>query len=135
MSKLQHSLWFAYQQTHFKWHQLKLSASNFVIVTAYNSKGIVQSRYANHVAHRELLRYLRIHRKVFSCLSGMSVDGAHVELSVAVACSVKEGKAIALKFKQNAMYWVNDDQLYLQSVLMDRGQIHLGAFSLRCLTS
>ncbi|MCE0557500.1 DUF3293 domain-containing protein [Motilimonas sp. E26] len=135
MSKLQHSLWLAYQQTYFQWCQSKLHAPRFVIVTAYNPKGIVQPRYANRLAHQRLLRYLRIHRKMFSCLSGMSADGSYTELSVAVACSVREGKYIGWQFKQNAIYWIKDDQLFLESVLMGSGLAHLGLFSARCLAN
>lgn len=134
MSKLQHFQWRLYQHTYFVWLSTALNQADFAIVTAHNPKGRRLSHYANQLAHRRLIQQIKMMGYPYRELIGQSHDGGHQELSVALACSLAQGRAIAKQFQQNAIYWVTKDKLVLHGVLFDMPPQPLGSFSARCLS-
>lgn len=133
LSKLQHFQWRLYQHTYFVWSKSRLTQDDFVIVTAHNPKGKTLSHFANRCAHQRLIQSVRLLGYSYSEIIGQSPDGAHQELSLAVACSLAQGYKLAKKFQQNAIYWVSRDKLSLHGVRFAMSPVGLGCFSGRCL--
>ncbi|WP_234919455.1 DUF3293 domain-containing protein, partial [Aeromonas veronii] len=57
---------------------------------------------------------------------GSDPDERWQESSLAVALSLPQARQLAARFGQNALYWVEDGQLWLTPVLTDKSAVCLG---------
>ncbi|WP_299009314.1 DUF3293 domain-containing protein [uncultured Shewanella sp.] len=129
MNNLVDDLWQCYQETEFLLTQALSSQLSFAIITAHNPKGMIlspsQNRLLDKKLQNELVHLGALHQEMI----GTSVDMSHREKSWAVAVERKVGIAIGLKFKQNAIYYVETDKLRLIPCLFQKQEICLGSFS------
>lgn len=129
MNNLVNNLWQCYQETEFFFTQALSPQLSFAIITAHNPEGMIlspsQNRLLDKKLQNELMHLGVLHREIM----GASVDLSHMEKSWAVAVERKVGIAIGLKFKQNAIYYVETDKLRLIPCLFQKQEICLGSFS------
>lgn len=120
------ALWQIYQNVVFVVEGDFQPARQFAIITAYNPEGIVSSVAENIQRNKILERKL----KPFSWqnIIGASPDLSHQEQSFALQSSQEQALTLALEFQQNAIYWVENEELWLLPVLMDNPKVLLGNF-------
>jgi hypothetical protein len=125
------SLWESYKTSVFLCHQALNCNIDFAIISAQNPAGHTEHPYLNLRRDNELqacLNQLRLpHRSVI----GSAPDLSFQEKSWIVLCDKGKAVKLALQFEQNAMYWVEQGQLYLVPVLMQQREERLGHFSER----
>lgn len=102
----------------------------FAIVTAYNPNGLERDTSLNLEADQEFEAILSNQGyRHFRC-SGEAPDGTFKELGWGIECSKAQGIVFAQQYAQEAIFWIEDDQLYL----LDIGsleEMELGSFSER----
>ena len=128
-------LWQLYQTTVFALNQRFSLDFNFAIITAYNPKGDNLSCGQNALLDNELQEKINEKGILARSIYGCSPDLSHWEKSWALFTDKTQAIDIAIKFKQNAMYWVEADRLILVPCLLtDQKDIEIGRFSKRLLT-
>lgn len=107
-------------------------SDTFVIVTACNPLGEILSDIDNARLHKNLADQLQLQNLSFREILGASPDLVHQEKSFAIDVNVERGIALAQQHQQNAIYQVQNDQLWLIPVLMNQSEsLYLGRFSQR----
>ncbi len=127
------TLWDLYQQTIFLLEQPLSRQINFAVITAYNPLGQILTLGTNHIRDKalqsDIMSLRHPYRKVWGCSSELDYS----EKSWAVSMPKADAVKLASKYQQNALYWVEQDRLYLLPCLLERASaVELGAFSLRC---
>lgn len=126
-------LWTAYQQTLFLLDAQPALASQACILTACNPLGQIQTASQNKLRQQQLADCLMQQNIRFSPLSGASPDLSHLEASYLIVCDKPKGIELAEQFAQNALYWLDGDDLWLLPVLLAGVQsVYLGSFTKRC---
>lgn len=127
-------LWTLYQSTVFALEQRFSPDFSFAIVTAFNPLGENLSCGQNALLDNELQEAINDRSILARSIYGCSPDLSHWEKSWAIFTEKDQAIAIAKSFRQNAMYWVELDQLYLVPALMTQEEeVALGPFSQRLL--
>lgn len=103
----------------------------FAIITANNPKGITKTEAENKILHRTLQNDLRKNSLANFEITGMSPDKSHQEAGYGVSCSLEDAIALGQKYKQEAIFWVDQDSLNLID-LKDLSAHALGSFNARC---
>lgn len=128
-------LWQHYQQTEFLFTQTLSSQLSFAIITAHNPRGQILTSCQNRLLDRQLQNAIEQFRLPYRAVVGTSADRSHMEKSWAVAIDKLAAIHLGMKFKQNAIYFVDNDQLQLVPCLFEVGQQHeeitIGEFSPR----
>lgn len=124
-------LWSCYQSTEFLLTQPLSSVSRFAIVTAHNPQGELLSPCQNRLLDRKLLADIEAMGVPYRALIGTNSTLSHMEKSWAVFASEEESLELALKYRQNAIYYVVQDELLLLPCLMEREVVSLGSFRAR----
>ncbi|MGS0680272.1 DUF3293 domain-containing protein [Shewanella sp. 125m-7] len=125
------NLWRYYQQTEFLVTQPLSAQLSFAIITAYNPRGVVLTPCQNGLLDRKLQH--EIHRSGFPyrAMIGASQDRKHMEKSWAISSDKASAIKLGCQFNQNAIYYVEADQLQLVPCLLPCQETLLGAFSPR----
>ena len=101
----------------------------FAIITAYNPQSKNFSESNNIIANQALEEDLS---QVFHVpVNGRSLDASHQEPSFAVQISKAAAIGLAEKYNQNAIFWVEGDDLHIVPVLMNGDEISVGSFRSR----
>jgi hypothetical protein len=124
--------WELYKTTQFVIAQPLSSELNFAILTAQNPKGICQSeaqnRYLDYALQQDIQRLNVPYRSMWGC----APDYSHRERSWAIVADKQPLIALAKLYQQNAIYWVEEDRLYLLPCLLQGFQAeYLGHYSER----
>ena len=136
MSTANEHFWQCYQQTQFLLTQPFSPSLSFAIITAYNPKGKNLSPSQNGLLDKQLQRHILRLQYPYRALIGASADRGHMEKSWAVSLDKVTAVELGRVFNQNAIYFVDNDELYLVPCLVDYEELDLGKFSARvCLVS
>lgn len=129
------TLWELYQNTVFLMPQPLSKRLDFAVITAHNPEGKVLTEAANQ--KRDLLLQSELITKGYKNqpLWGCSADLKHKERSWAVVMDKPSATTLGIRLKQNAIFWVSHDELYLLPCLMQENACHLGRFSERIIES
>jgi uncharacterized protein YneR len=122
----------AYFETRFKSPGLSTALPpEFAIITAFATTGETWSQEENESADEEL----RIHLESQSCrmhrMTGYSPSSGHAESGWAVGLAFDVACDIGILFKQDAIYFVIEDQLYVSFCDHRRDLISVDIFSER----
>ncbi|WP_394201194.1 DUF3293 domain-containing protein [Shewanella waksmanii] len=131
MSTVNHPLWQCYQQTQFLFTQPLSAQLSFAIITAHNPQGKILSSCQNRLLDRKLQREIEKLDYPYRATVGTSVDRSHMEKSWAIAIDKPAAVALGLAFKQNAIYFVENDTLQLVPCLLTHTETNIGRFSSR----
>ncbi|PSW08889.1 DUF3293 domain-containing protein [Photobacterium rosenbergii] len=112
------SLWCSYQSIIFNLKQHPVYPC-FAILTAFNPRSIVLSKKDNLVRHQKLELALKSQVEGVLPISCSAPDGQWHELGFIVPMSKAEACREAKRWGQNAIYWVEDNELFLVPVLLD----------------
>lgn len=135
-------MWLSYQTTLFYWPEqsphlaTKLAAlpDSFIILTACNPKGAVVTDDKNAILHDNLRNTLLAQQLNCFEITGTSPDLSHQETGFAIGVSVEQGITLGCQFRQNAIYYIEHDELWLVPVLMNQVQkTYLGRFTNRLI--
>ncbi|QSX42520.1 DUF3293 domain-containing protein [Shewanella cyperi] len=124
-------LWSLYQQTEFLLMQNISPAASFAIITAHNPRGELLSECQNRLRDRQLLADIEALGVPYRAMVGTSPDLQHKEKSWAVFMEAGDVLALAEKYQQNAIYYVEQDRLKLLPCLMPGPELQLGSFRSR----
>ena len=128
-------LWQYYQETEFLFTQTLSSQLSFAIITAHNPKGQILTSCQNRLLDRQLLLAIEKFNRPYRAGVGASRDRTHMEKSWAVAIDKLSAAHLGLKFKQNAIYFVDNNQLALVPCLFSQAEYQeeliIGDFSKR----
>lgn len=103
----------------------------FAVITAFSTTGEVWSDAENLAADSRLEREI-IRRNIWMHrLTGSSPDGAHSEPGWAVALPLVEAQALGTTFKQDAVYWIDRDELFVLSCKAGSTPMLIGSFASR----
>lgn len=125
------SLWESYKTSIFLCHQALKCDVDFAIISAQNPAGHTEHPYLNLRRDKELQAYLNLQRLPHRSVIGSAPDLSFQEKSWIVLCDKSLALQLAQQFEQNAMYWVEQGELFLVPVLMPLREESLGAFSER----
>ncbi|QLE84267.1 MULTISPECIES: DUF3293 domain-containing protein [Shewanella] len=131
MSTDNHPLWQCYQQTQFLFTQSLSPTLSFAIITAHNPQGEILSASQNRLLDRKLQGEIEKMGLPYRAMVGTSSDRRHMEKSWAVAIDKPAAIALGLAFKQNAIYFVENDTLRLVPCLLKHDETAIGRFSSR----
>ncbi len=111
--------------------------SAFAILTADNPGSNVLPEIVNKNARNALLRELRDLQCDPIEIHGSSRDLKHSECSYIAEISKQEALQLGVRYQQNAIYWVDNNKLYLIPCIIDQDyeKEYLGFFSERLTTS
>lgn len=128
-------LWESYKTSVFLCHQPLGDQIDFAIISAQNPAGHLHHPQHNLTLDREFETELDEAHIPYRTLIGASPDLSFQEKSWAVLCDKHKALSLALKFRQNAIYWVESGQLYLVAALMEQQgyptEEHLGPYLAR----
>ncbi|WP_120511674.1 DUF3293 domain-containing protein [Photobacterium salinisoli] len=113
----QQATWLSYQQIIFRASETP-DYSNFAILTAFNPESIVLSCKENRQRQLCLEAELSALGYAYLKLDCSAPDGRWHEPSLAVRTGLTEACELAAKWRQNAIYWVSQQQLYLVPVML-----------------
>ncbi len=99
------------------------------IITAYNPKSKLFSDKHNKTANDALEQ--DISEVYYLPVDGASIDKTHQEPSFMVQISKPAAVGLAEKYSQNAIYWLEGDDLHIVPVLMEGDEISIGSFQRR----
>ena len=102
--------------------------SVFAIITAYATTGETWTAEENEMADRALEGELRKTGRWMRRLTGYSPTTGHAEAGWAVEIPWDEACDVGLRFKQDAIYTVNGDELSVTLCDHRRGLVKVGAF-------
>ncbi|PSU31930.1 DUF3293 domain-containing protein [Photobacterium lutimaris] len=112
------SLWCSYQSIFFKVAQHPVYPC-FAILTAFNPRSIVLSNKRNLVRHRQLELSLRRQCGEILPVTCSGPDGQWQELGFVVPMTREAACREAARWGQNAIYWVEGNELFLVPVLLE----------------
>jgi hypothetical protein len=124
-------LWQHYQQTIFLSHQPFCKQASFAIISVANPQGRVSNQGYNLCVNEAFAAELERSSYRYRSIIGASPCLQFQEVSWAVFCQQQQAIEMALKWQQNAMYWVEQGQLWLMPVLVAEQAIALGDFQQR----
>lgn len=119
----------AYFETRFRVDQLPVAwPPQFAIISAYATTGQTWTRKRNRAADRALRRHLRETNVWHWRLVGYSPATDHSEPSWACAMPRVEAMKLAIRFLQDAIYWVEQDELFVLSCQSNQSRRRVGSF-------
>jgi hypothetical protein len=123
-------LWEQYQDVKFQWTDTPLEDSRFAILTAYNPRSQVQEQIINRIKQQKLSTYLMANKLSFTPVLCGNPDFSYSEPSIATSLECHKAFNLALLYQQNAFYWIDDGELWLQPALMKGvAAEHMGKFA------
>ncbi|MCG9754897.1 DUF3293 domain-containing protein [Shewanella insulae] len=131
MSTANEHFWQCYQQTQFLLTQPFSPSLSFAIITAHNPKGQHLSPSQNRLLDKQLQRHIQRLQYPYRALIGASADRVHMEKSWAISIDKVTAVELGKVFNQNAIYFVEEDELQLVPCLVEYDELTLGQFSAR----
>ncbi|MCG9598346.1 DUF3293 domain-containing protein [Vibrio sp. Isolate25] len=122
-------LWQEYSEPYFKFSR-KPSTTRFAIITAWNPASQWLSKPQNDRNNHDLAQDFG-HTYFVEVLVG-DESFAWAEESFAVDIEQQQALLLGRKYKQNAIYYVIGDELFLLSCLADATKVNLGQWQCRC---
>jgi len=126
--------WQCYKEAEFLFTQALSSELTFAIITAHNPKGQLLSASQNRLLDRQLQFEIQQLHRPYRAMIGASVDRCHMEKSWAVSIDKASAIRLGCQFNQNAIYFVEHDNLQLIPCLLsesERKEVEIGPFSSR----
>jgi type I restriction system adenine methylase HsdM len=122
----------AYAETHFQRHEpWEDGPDEFSIITAYATTGEKWIQSRNEDADRELEAVLHGRSPWVRRITGYAPSTGHAEPGWAVPLSLEEACDIGQAFKQDAIYLVKNDTLFVSHCDSRRKPVEIGPFSAR----
>lgn len=112
------SLWRKYQNITFETRQQSVYHC-FAILTAFNPRSIVLTHSDNAKRNIALESNLTMLTDSWMSICCRSLDGDWAEPSFAVDLPFEQVFKLAKNFEQNAIYWIENNRLYLVPVLLE----------------
>ncbi|WP_166838629.1 DUF3293 domain-containing protein [Rheinheimera pleomorphica] len=125
------NLWESYKTSIFLCHQALNCDVDFAIISAQNPAGQTEHPYLNSRRDNELQACLNRQRLPYRSVIGSAPDLSFQEKSWIVLCDKSQAIQLALQFEQNAIYWVEQGELFLVPVLLSQQEEKLGRFTER----
>lgn len=124
----------AYFETHFDSHGfLGIWPVQFAIVTAWATTGTLKSMAANESANRELQFELEHRRLWHQKVTGYSPTTKHAEPGWAIELPFDDACELGQKFFQDAIYFIDADQLFVSHCDERRQKVFIGEFHQRLI--
>ncbi|QYK02077.1 DUF3293 domain-containing protein [Shewanella psychrotolerans] len=123
--------WHCYQQTQFLLTQTFSPLLSFAIITAHNPRGEILFPSQNRLLDKQLQRHILKLQYPYRSVVGCSSDKSHMEKSWAITMDKIDAVALGRVFNQNAIYYIEQDQLQLVPCLVNYDELSLGCFSSR----
>ena len=127
------SLWEAYKDSVFICRQRLASQLNFAIISAQNPVGELTNPPLNLCLDKRFEGVLKQTRIPFRSVVGASADLSFQEKSWIVFCDKAQALQLGRELQQNAIYWVEQNKLYLVPVLYQQTEEYLGLFESRVI--
>ena len=127
--KIDAHFWRAYQQPYFRFEALPL-AKQFAIITAWNPGSEWRTQAENDSNNRHLAVDL-VHTGYSRVLVG-NQNFSWAEESFAAPMTPIRAVELGRKFAQNAIYFIENEQLFLLSCIDDMPRLPLGNWRERC---
>ncbi|MCB5228228.1 DUF3293 domain-containing protein [Alishewanella sp. 16-MA] len=124
-------LWQHYKNSIFLCHQRLATHLSFAIVSAQNPAGVNAPAVYNRLLDKQLQAQLQQTGLAYRSVIGSAPDRSFEERSWMVLCDKVQAIALGRLFTQNAIFWVDKNELYLVPVLMQQPEEHLGGFANR----
>ena len=122
------SLWESYKTSVFICHQVLNCNIDFAIISAQNPAGVTGHPYLNLRRDKEFQAYLNQQKLPYRSVIGCAPDHSFQEKSWIVLCEKNTAITLARQFEQNAIYWVEQGELFLVPVLLTQHEESLGNF-------
>ncbi|NVD07471.1 DUF3293 domain-containing protein [Vibrio sp. JPW-9-11-11] len=122
-------LWRAYQQPYFRFEALP-KANQFAIITAWNPSSVWCSLVDNDRNNQCLAADL-VHTG-YSCVLVGDQNFTWAEESFAAPISLEQAVVLGQKYAQNAIYFIDGEQLFLLSCQDETPPLLLGEWRHRC---
>ena len=90
-----------------------LFPKSFVIITACNPMDKHLEHEQNQKLNADLLKKLNHFKRKVISITGCSLDLKHQEPSYLIELGLEEGVLVGRSFNQRAIYWIDNDHLYL----------------------
>lgn len=120
-----------YKETHFSASEWQGAPEEFAIISAYATTGETWSEKENSVADRKLKNTLRDKSDWHMRITGYSPASGHSEPGWAAALDFQKACDIGKHFKQDAIYFVKNNKLYVSYCDARRALVPVGRFSER----
>lgn len=120
-----------YKETQFSAPDWKDAPDQFAIITAYATTGEDWTDKQNSVADRKLKNTLRIRSEWHPPITGYSPTSGHREPGWAAHVDFAKACDIGMHFKQDAIYYVKKDKLFVSYCDARRALVPVGKFSER----
>jgi hypothetical protein len=127
------TLWQLYKSSIFLSHQTLSMSINFAIISGQNPAGHTENPLYNQLLDKKLQARLQQLGVPYRSVIGAAPDLSFQEKSWVVLCDKQQAITLALEFTQNAIYWVEQGQLYLVPVLLHEQEECLGQFQQRLI--
>ncbi len=122
-------LWQAYCDPYFHFEQ-QISFSSFAIITAWNPKSELLSKKDNDRSNQYLAQEIS-----HTCWCEIQVgnkDFSWMEASFAVQITADEAIKLGRKYQQNAVYFIEGEELLLLPCIEEQNKVSLGSWRKRC---
>lgn len=124
--------WDSYKSSIFLCYQRLADDMSFAIISAQNPAGIIVNPFANQLLDMQFQAHLQQIGVPYRSVIGTAPDYSFQEKSWIVLCDKEQAISLARLFTQNAIYWIEQNQLYLVPVLLQqKPEEHLGVFQQR----
>lgn len=105
----------------------------FAIITACNPNGEILAEQTNKKLNISLSQQITQYEYVE--IIGASPDLSHQEPSFAIAMELAKAQALAKRLQQNAIFWVQDDEVFIVPAGLHFQQVAIGSFKQKCRLS
>ncbi|MFM2590906.1 DUF3293 domain-containing protein [Vibrio sp. TBV020] len=122
-------LWQAYSDPYFRFHTQPIS-QEFAIITAWNPGSVWLPQADNDLNNQHLEQ--EIDHTSYSIVQVGNETFTWSEASFAVEFSLEQALILGQKYRQNAIYYVQGESLFLVSCLEKRNKVLLGRWRDRC---
>jgi hypothetical protein len=125
-----------YATTVFKLAKQATLPTSFAIITAHNPLGVICDATTNAQYNLALKQHLATHNAVTQLqpIIGCAPDMSHQEASYLIELPKHHAFSIAKQFKQNAYFWVENDNLSIVPVMLHAvSETAIGSFKARLI--
>jgi hypothetical protein len=100
----------------------------FAVITAFATTGEQWSPTENQAADQKLLQRIQERGVWHVRLTGYSPQDGHAEPGWAVAFQLAEARHVGLEFRQDAIFWISNDELSVTRCLEQSPLVRVGLF-------
>jgi hypothetical protein len=103
----------------------------FAVITAYATTGEQWIAAENQAADQQLLQRIQERGVWYMRLTGYSPQDGHAEPGWAVAFQLAEARHVGLEFRQDAIFWISNDELWVTRCIEQSPLVRVGLFRKR----